>query len=159
LPDFDPYKPPAALDPGPAAPGASREYEFGEAENDTIGRTASLTRAWGVIALVVGALSVIAIGVAFAAASVIAVELGIGVGIVQSLILAMLPVAGVNLAVGGLYVSAGGSLRAVVESSGRDVALLMRALSRLTGAFRIEVIVTLIALIGGFFVGAALVGI
>jgi len=48
---------------------------------------------------------------------------------------------------GWLYLGTGRALKAVVTTEGNDVELLMRALDRLTRAFRYEVIATGLALV------------
>jgi hypothetical protein len=58
--------------------------------------------------------------------------------------------------IGGLYIASGSALRGVVDTEGNDVTLMMSGLNRLANAFRIEAIVTVIALIGGFILGLAL---
>jgi hypothetical protein len=56
---------------------------------------------------------------------------------------------------GWLYLGTGRALKEVVSTEGNDVELLMRALDRLTRAFRYEVIATVVALV--LFVALAII--
>ena len=104
-------------------------HEFGTEENDVIGSAARWVTWWGWIAMGAGLL-LIAGGVA---------TLGEG-GLTEILLGA------VYLLVGVYFRGAGRSLGNVVETTGQDVAHLMRALERLTSAFRVQVILVLVAL-------------
>jgi hypothetical protein len=132
------------------------EYEFDELENRTIARTAKLAKVWGIFALLIGALLLIAIVVAMAFAREIAWEMNADEGLVLGVIASLSPLAIVNLIIGGLYIASGSSLRGVVDTAGNDVTLMMNGLNRLANAFRIEAIVTAIALVGGFIFGMTL---
>jgi hypothetical protein len=159
----NPYAPPAQIDAGPilATVATDGQYEFNDFENIEIGRTAGYTKVWGVIAIIVGVLSVLAVIGAFVAVSMIGeeldlAELGLGPQGLQVAIAALLPLAIVNLVVGWLYIGAGRSLGAVVDTAGNDVALMLGGLTRMASAFRIEAIVTLVAMVIGFVIGIAL---
>lgn len=156
----NPYAPPAQIDPGPIAAtvATTGTYEFTDFENIEIGRTARYTKAWGVFSIIIGVLSVLAVIGAFAAVSVIGEELELGIGPrgLQVAIAALLPLAIVNLVVGGLYIGAGKALRAVVDTAGNDVALMLGGLDRMVGAFRIEAVVTVLAMVIGLVIGVAL---
>jgi hypothetical protein len=156
----NPYAPPGQIDPGPIAAvvPTDGQYEFSDFENVEIGRTAGYTKAWGVIAIIVGVISVIAAVGAFVAATMFGEELELGVGIrgLQIAIAALMPLAIVNLVVGGLYIGAGKALKAVVDTAGNDVQLMLGGLSRMASAFRIEAVVTLFAMVVGFVIGIAL---
>jgi hypothetical protein len=154
----NPYQPPAIIDAGPPGPpgmGPS-EYEFDERENRTIARTAKLAKLWGVFALIVGALLLIVIGIVLAVAEDLAYELGADPRLIIGVAAGLAPLVIVDLVIGGLYIASGGSLRAVVDTAGDDVPLLMSGLNRLANAFRIEAIVTLVALVAGFIIGLVL---
>jgi hypothetical protein len=136
-------------------PGSSGQYEFSAAENQTIAKTASLAKVWGVFALIIGALLLIATGVGLAFTVDIAWDMGVEEAVVTGVIAAMLPLAIVNLVIGGLYIASGSSLRKVVDTAGNDVTLMLNGLNRLANAFMIEAIVSVIALIGGIIFGFA----
>jgi len=151
----DPYRTPGVYDAGPlghTGVGPS-EYEFGAAESRVIARTAKLARLWGVLALIVGVLLLAALAAVVPFAGAIAAELETDAWTVIGVAAGLAPLVLVDLAIGGLYVAAGGSLKAVAETAGSDVPHLMSGVSRLTNAFRIETIVTGIALVAGIILG------
>jgi len=152
----NPYQAPGVYDAGPLGqPGVGpSQYEFDAAENRVIARTAKLARLWGVLALVVGALLLAAIGAVIAVAGEIASEVGTDRWTVVGIAAGLAPLVLVDLVIGGLYIAAGGSLKAVVDTAGSDVPHLMAGVNRLANAFRIEAIVTAIALVGGIILGA-----
>jgi hypothetical protein len=143
------------LSPGQPG-GGSGQYEFSEVENFTIARTAKMAKVWGVFALLIGVLTVVAIVVALAFSMDIAWEMGVDPTYVTGFIAALLPLAIVNLVIGWLYIASGNSLRKVVDTAGNDVTLMLSGLNRLANAFMIEAIVTVVALIGGVIFGIAL---
>jgi hypothetical protein len=148
---YDPFKPPSDLDPGSHVLGDGTGYELSQWENMTIAKAAGRTKAWGVIALVVGVMFAAAIAAVFLLADQIPAEMR---GAVLKIAAAVgIPTALVNLACGGLYIASGGALKAVVRTSGSDVPLLMTALGRMANAFRLEAVVGAAALIIGFVVG------
>lgn len=126
---------------GPPA-GGGGAYEFNDAENAVIGRTASRALLWGVFALAGGGLMLLFV-------------LGLSIFlIVQTesaaplmMVVFVLPVVLVYLAIGWFYVGAGRSLRSVVDTAGNDVEHLMTALGRMSTAFKIEVIVMIIVFV------------
>ena len=136
-------------------PGAG-EYEFDERENRVIAKVAKLARLWGIFALIVGGLLLIAIGLVIAVAGRLAYELNVDPNLIVGIAAGLTPLVIVDLVVGGLYISSGGALRAVVDTAGADVPHLLRGVNRLGNAFRIEAIVTAAALIGGFILGLVL---
>jgi len=140
----------------PYQPPGGSEYEFDEAENRVIAKTAKLARLWGVFALIVGGLLLVAIGVVIAMAQRLAYELNVDYRTITGIAAGLAPLVIVDLVVGGLYIASGSSLQAVIDTAGDDVQHLMRGVNRLGNAFRIEAIVTAVALVGGFILGFAL---
>jgi len=136
--------------------GGSAQYEFSAIENLTIAKTAKISKVWGVFALLIGVLVLIAIAVAMAFARDIAWEMGVEPTMIMGVIAGLSPLALVDLVIGGLYIASGGSLRKVVDTRGNDVTLMLSGLNRLANAFMIEAIVTVVALIGGLILGLAL---
>jgi hypothetical protein len=154
--EINPYQPPSDLAAAAAGPQGTGQYEFDELENLTIARTAKFAKVWGVFALIIGVLLLVAIIVALVLARDIAWEMGADPTLIMGIIAGLSPLAVVNLVIGWLYIASGSSLRAVVDTEGNDVELMLSGLNRLANAFRIEAIVTVIALIGGFILGLAL---
>ena len=156
----NPYQAPGTIDAGPIpATGVGPSgYEFDEDENRVIAKTAKLARLWGVFALIVGALLIVALCIGIAVAGQLAGALGIDPRIVLGVAGGLLPLVIVDLVVGGIYIAAGGALRAIVDTTGGDVPHLMNGVNRLANAFRIEAIVTVVALVGGFVFGLWLAG-
>lgn len=154
----NPYQPPGTIEAGPAGhPGVGQsQYEFDEVENYTIARAAKFAKVWGIFALIIGALLLIAIIGALVMSRDIAWEMGVDPTMVMGIIAGLSPLAIVNLIIGGLYIASGSALRAVVDTAGNDVPLMMSGLNRLGNAFRIEAIVTIVALVGGFILGLVL---
>ncbi len=147
----DPYQTPGAdLGAGGAAL-SDGHYEFTEDENLTIGKTASRTTFWGVVSIITGILSAIGIIVLFLMFDRIKGELG--VDIPNVVVLALAPLAFVNLIIGWLYLGCGKAMKAVVETEGNDVELMMNGLDKMAGAFKIEAIVTITAAAIGFVAG------
>lgn len=132
----NPYAPPGYGPPGgPSAFGAPApmqgEYEFSDAENQTIAGAARWARALGIVLVVNGALMILDCNVIGAA---------------------------LNIWVGAYFIGGGGSLDSVVKTQGNDVANMMQALAKLGTAFKIRVIITLVAvaLLALVFAGIAL---
>ena len=138
-------------------PGGGGQYEFSEVENFTIAKTAKMAKVWGVFAILIGVLMVIATVVGLAFATDIAWEMGIDPATITGFIAAILPLAIVNLVIGWLYIASGSSLKKVVDTAGNDVTLMLNGLNRLGNAFMIEAIVTVAALIIGVIAGVVLV--
>lgn len=134
--------------PDPGGKLSDGRYEFNPLENMVIARAARLTRAWGIIAVVIGVLLAIMVIVGAALVLVFTSEVDdptVGVLLPIVLIVALGPVALVNVITGWYYMASGRSLQEVVDTEGNDVAHLMSALDRVAGAFRIEVIFLVIA--------------
>ena len=124
--------------PGGAPPGggglSTGQYEFNHDENVTIERAGTSSSIWATCAIVG------------------AVLLGTLAGLQLSLdnvrgAVLVLPLFLVCAVAGWLYFGTGKALKAVVDTEGNDVELLMRALDRLGTAFRNEVIVTILAVV------------
>lgn len=121
-------------------------YEFTPDENARIAKLAWRVRVWGILALVSGIVGVLA----FAAIWLVVAGRGwsqagflLGSGIV------MAPVMVVNAIIAVLYLSAGKSLRSVVDTQHDDIPHLLDGLERLGGAFRIETILGSIGVVTG----------
>jgi xanthine/uracil permease len=132
--------------PGQPAPGAGAaqlstgSYEFTDAENVSIERAATSSTIWAVCAMVGAVL------LGTLACTQFFLDNVRGAILVVPLFL-------VCAVAGWLYLDTGRALKAVVNTEGNDVELLMRALERMARAFRLEVIVTGIAVV--IFVGLA----
>jgi len=150
--EVNPYAAPAA-DLGVQVEHSTGTHEFGWREDQTIGRTGRHATTWGVLSLVVGALTAIAAVAGIAV--LVATEVSISAMQVGAIVAVLVPIALVHLATGWLYVSAGRAFTSIVETSGADVEHLMTALVRLKDAFRIEVFVTVVSLVLGYAVWIA----
>jgi len=146
------YQPPAAE--AGVRPLSDGQYEFSVLENATIDKAGARARIWGIISLVVGVLVVVALVFVFAMTS----ELGPLAGKVRLLLLGFAPVGLVYLVMGWLYITAGQAMRAVVATEGADVEHLMRGLDKLGSAFRLEVMLTIVAVVLGLVLGVAIAG-
>lgn len=126
--------------------GGVASYEFGPLEEAKIAKLAWRARLWGIVALT---LSVLGIG-AFVLVWIFVVGGGaMHGGLVIASFVAAAPVLVVNALIAFLYIGAGKSLRAVVETRREDVPHLLAALARLSGAFRIETVLGSIGLVAG----------
>lgn len=117
---------------------AGGSYEFGEPEERVIGAAARWVGWYSWIALVFGVL--------FAVTGIASLPGGAG-----SLALGL-----VFILAGFLFRGAAASMKSVVTTSGRDVEHLMVAMARLTSAFKVQVILTLLALVVGVVAGLLL---
>jgi uncharacterized membrane protein HdeD (DUF308 family) len=116
----NPYAPPAAPMQPPGGGPMGYGYEFNAEENAVISSAALWARILGVALIVTGLASLINCNVI-------------------SFIL--------DLIVGIFFITGGSSLAAVVNTQGNDIAHMMQALGKLGTAFKIRVIVTLVALV------------
>ena len=153
----NPYQPPVADAPPAAAESLSDgKYEFGHYENATIDKVAGRARIWGMISLIVGVLCVLsALGSAIFSAQLPAELTKILLPIALAV---LLPMGVVYLVMGKLYMDSGAELKQVVATQGNDVELMMRGINKMAGAFRIETIMTLVALVAGFVIGLTMGG-
>jgi ABC-type spermidine/putrescine transport system permease subunit II len=115
-------------------PLSEGQYEFNAEENMRIERAGASYSIWAVCAMV-GAL-------------LLGTLAGLQVYLhnVRGAVL-VLPLFLVCAVAGWLYLGSGRALKQVVSTQGNDVELLMRALDRLSRAFRYEVIATIVALL------------
>lgn len=121
-------------------------YEFTPQEEKKIATLANRTIGWGVVSLIVSLLMV--------AVFVAAWGIGVGTGKLSALwlvvtLVATVPVVVVNGIVAILYIGAGRSLRALIKTQNDDVPHVLDAMARLSGAFRVELIVSAIGIAGG----------
>lgn len=126
--------------PGPA----TGQYEFNETENAVIGKTATRATLWGAFSLIAGVLMLLLV----TGAAIWLVATTSSAAPLLMLVVA-LPMVIVYVAIGWSYVSAGRSLSKVVDTAGNDVQLLMNGLGKISTAFKIEVIVMIIAFVLG----------
>lgn len=109
-------------------------YEFNDFENEVIERTANRARAWGVLAMALGGLNVIAGCLAF----------------LHPILLANLCSGVVSMVVGATFVRAGRSLSNVVTTQGDDLRHMMEALDKVGTALMVQMVTTVI----GFLLAA-----
>jgi hypothetical protein len=154
-PGFQGYAP-AHHSMGGAGFAGGGPVELGPAENAIVSKTASRARTWGIVAMVVGVLSVLGLVGAIVALSLVAARIPDDAPLdpVRLVFVALLPAALVHLGVGVVYIRAGSSLRAVVDTQGDDLRHLMTALQRLRLAFQVEVGVTLVSFVVGLVAAA-----
>lgn len=116
------------------APLSEGKYEFTGDENMRIDRAGASSAIWAVCAMVgavlLGTLAALQVYLHNVRGAVLVVPLFL-----------------VCAVAGWLYLGTGKALKEVVTTEGNDVELLMRALERLTRAFRYEVIATAVALV------------
>lgn len=124
--------------PGGTPPGggglSTGQYEFNDDENVTIERAGASSSIWAMCAIV-GALLLGTLA-----------GLQLSLDNIRGAVL-VLPLFLVCAVAGWLYFGTGKALKAVVDTEGNDVELLMQALDRLGTAFRNEVIVTVLAVV------------
>jgi hypothetical protein len=120
---------------------AQAQYEFGEHENKTIGLTAGRAQAWGVISLLLGVGQLALSQMASARASTFAMATQVAGGVVA-------------IIVGAVFLGVATSLQSVVKSRGNDVALMMSALTKLSTALTIQIVVAIAGFAVGFVCGA-----
>ena len=128
-------------------------YEFDAAETKTIEKIAGRTRLWGIISLVVGVAVTAGLAVLFALTDQLKGQ--IPVAFVHAGIAAMVPVMIVHFAVAALYIGSGSALMRCVSTQGSDIEHLLVGLAKMGGAFKIEFVVSIVAIVVGFGVGFA----
>lgn len=116
--------------PGMAMPPMPQfgQYEFNEYENSILAKTASRAKLWGIIAIVYGALNVVSTCGAFARPDM----------------LINFPQGIVGIVVGIMFLGVGSSLGSVTTTQGNDIGHLMQGMEKLSNAFLIQVIATLV---------------
>jgi hypothetical protein len=112
----------------PPAPVQWGGYEFSEAENAVIAKTAGRAKLWGIISIVVGSLYTLSTCGAFASPT----------------FLTNLPSGVIGIVVGIFFVSVGNALNAVVQTQGNDIQHIMEALQKMGTAFLVQIITTLV---------------
>lgn len=139
--------PPGNLTDGPG-------YEFDEVENLTIAKTANRAALWGYAAVSIGVLSAIALTIFALRFDELKGSLGPEMAEVPSAaLMALIPIALINLIIGFVYIGAGKSLRKVVQTRGNDTELLCQGVEKMGIAFKIEVFVTIAAVLIAFVIG------
>lgn len=116
--------------PGMAMPAMPQfgQYEFNEYENSVLAKTAGRAKLWGIIAFVYGALNVVSTCGAFARPDM----------------LINFPQGIVGIVVGIMFLGVGNSLASVTTTQGNDIGHLMQGMEKLSNAFLIQVIATLV---------------
>lgn len=155
----NPYQPPGA-DLGVPMSGdrlSDGSYEFNEYENTIIARAAKFSKAWGIIAVILGVVLLIMMIFGVAGSLLLAGDLDDAAATFMLPVVAigaLGPIAFVNLITGWYYLASGRAFQDVVDTRGNDVAHLMTALSKVAGAFKIEVIILIIAFALGILLQA-----
>ncbi len=147
----NPYQPPAADAPMMGGALSEGQYEFSLLENSTIDKTGRRARIWGVISLIIGVL--LLLGGLVLVAGLLDLPAGIGAALAPLVLAVLVPLGIVYLVMGKLYMDSGQALRLVVTTEGNDVELMLRGIDKMANAFRIEVILTVVALAAGFILG------
>jgi hypothetical protein len=130
------------------APGG---YEFDAVETKTIEKIASRTRTWGIISLVVGIAVTAGLAVLLGLADQLKGQ--IPTVFLHAGIAAMVPVMIVHFAVAAMYIGSGSALMRCVHTQGSDIEHLLVGLAKMGTAFKVEFIVSLVAIVVGFGVG------
>ncbi len=103
------------------------DYEFTSLENKTIGKAALWSKGVGIISLVNAGLQLLEIG-----------EKGV---------LSVLITMAIYVAIGVAFFKGGVAFQKVVDTEGSDIAHMMEALAKVSSAFMIRIVVTLIAVV------------
>ncbi len=122
-----------APQPGPMPGYGFGTYEFNDYENQIIGRTAGRARTWGIISIVIGALNTL-IGFLFFLSPGLLVNLVSGI---------------ISIIIGAVFLGVGGSLSNVVNTQGNDIEHMMQAMQKLSSAFMIQIVTTIIGAVLG----------
>ncbi len=118
-----------------AAPSQGAEYEFQQTENLVIGACAHSARIFGILCTISGVVHVVAVAMALA-------------GVIEaSGIIYLLPTAVFNIVLGILLFRASTALSKVVTTAGSDVTLMMSALTNLSKAFVVQIVLTVVVLV------------
>lgn len=113
--------------------GARGSYEFNETENAIIDKAASRAKLWGIISIVIGALQCIS-----SCGAVIPNNLGLATN---------LPAGIVAIVVGITFMGVGNSLKMVVQTQGNDLAHMMQALDKMSGAFMVQIVCAILGFV------------
>jgi hypothetical protein len=106
------------------------QYEFNEYENSVLARAASRAKLWGIIATVYGGLNI----------------LGSCGGFVKPDMFINFPQGIVGIVVGIMFIGVGNSLASVTQTQGNDIGHLMQGMEKLSTAFLVQAIATLVGL-------------
>jgi hypothetical protein len=106
-------------------------YEFNDYENLVIDKTASRAKLWGIISTVIGALQIMGSCGMFASPQ----------------LATYLPSGIVAIVVGVTFIGAGNSLKNVVTTQGNDLMHLMQAMQKMSAAFIIEIICSVVGFV------------
>lgn len=120
----------------PGYGGGFGSYEFNDNENQIIGATAGRAKTWGVISIIIGALNTL-MGFLFFLSPALLANLVSGI---------------ISIIVGIVFLGVGGSLNSVVQTQGNDIEHMMRALQKLSSAFMIQIVTTIIGAVLGAIV-------
>lgn len=120
---------------GPAPMGMMQpqygSYEFNDYENSVIDKTAARAKLWGIISTTIGALQIMGSCGMFASPT----------------LATYLPTGIVAIVVGVTFIGAGNSLKAVVTTQGNDMMHLMQAFQKMSTAFIIEIICSVVGFV------------
>ncbi|HMR08546.1 MAG TPA: hypothetical protein PKA88_22350 [Polyangiaceae bacterium] len=120
---------------GPASVGSGQEYEFKQPENLVIGACAHRARIFGILCAISGFVHVVAVVLSLT-------------GLIDaSGIVYLLPTAVFNIVLGILLFRASTALTRVVTTTGSDVSLMMSALTNLSKAFVVQIVLTALVLV------------
>ena len=126
--------------PGMISPSYGN-YEFNDSENQIIDKTASRAKLWGIISIVVGSLNCMSSCGGFAKADMF---LNLPTGIV-------------GIIVGVAFLGVGNSLKQVVQTQGNDLMHLMQALQKMSSAFMVQIVCTIVGWVLAFLLLMAVV--
>lgn len=117
--------------PGGPAMGGYGNYEFNDAENQVIDKCAGKAKLWGIISTTIGGLQV----------------LGSCGAIGSPNLITWLPQGIIAIVVGVTFIGVGNSLKSVVQTQGNDLMHMMQALQKMSTAFTVEIVCTIIAFV------------
>lgn len=153
----NPYGAPQGNMGAPAPTGgqlSTGRHEFGAVEDQAMRQAGKRTRMWGVVSLVLGALTVL--GAIIISVLGVALPGPMAGGMVAGAVLGTSGL--IQLSTGYFYVQSGSRIESVADTQGNDVEHLMQGLDKLGNAMRIESIVTIVLTLVGFVAGIVLAG-
>lgn len=116
-------------------------YEFKPAEDVTITAAAGRSRQWGTVSAALGGLQLLLGGYSLSRGHTTAG-------------LAFIVQGALALVIGSTFTGVGRSLKSIVDTRGDDIGHLMKAMNTLNRAIGIQIVVTVLAFVIGFFAGA-----
>ena len=119
--------------PGGMMGASYGNYEFNDTENAIIDKAASRAKLWGIISTVIGALQCVS-----SCFAVIPNNLGLATN---------LPIGIVAIVVGITFIGVGNSLKMVVQTQGNDLAHMMQALDKMSGAFMVQIVCAILGFV------------